>query len=54
MRKMRNSNYEDPKVSSVYISDTRERIADSVAEFLELYMSDPGAVWAWHSDEQQG
>jgi hypothetical protein len=40
--------YEDAEVSSVYITDTTERIAGSLAEFLERYISDPGSVWVWH------
>ncbi len=43
--------YEDARVSSVYL-DTGERIADSLEAFLETYLSDPDAVWAFHSGDK--
>jgi len=36
--------YEDADVSSVYIQDHNRRVAGSVAEFFERYLSDPESV----------
>jgi hypothetical protein len=44
--------YEDARVSSVYIHDSGERIADSLEAFLETYLSNPDAVWAFHSGDK--
>jgi hypothetical protein len=41
--------YEDEEVSSVWIEDGGVRIANSLEGFLEMYLSNPDAVWAFHS-----
>jgi hypothetical protein len=41
--------YEDETVSSVYILEGGDRMAESLERFLELYLSDPDSVWAFHS-----
>jgi hypothetical protein len=41
--------YETEDVSSVWIVEGGDRIAGGLEEFLELYLSDPDAVWAFRS-----
>lgn len=42
---------EDERTSSVYIVEDDRRVASSVAEFLDRYLTDPDSVWAFRLGE---